>query len=120
VSVLELQLEVLVLMAVSGLLLGRARQQRVLDTIMRRGPELDEDYSPDVNLGRYPARLMQLLESSLIIGRICRRIMEESPKTTVITLHDQLLTTPDRVDYVEQVMREEFEKVGLFPTFKRK
>ena len=63
---------------------------------------------------------MQLLESSLIIGRICRRIMDESPETTVITLHDQLLTTPHCVEYVERVMREEFEQVGLKPTFKRK
>jgi hypothetical protein len=56
------------------------------------------------------------VESSLIIDRICRRLMEEAPDVPVVTIHDMNLTTSKNRRRVEQVLCEEYARVGLHPT----
>lgn len=63
------------------------------------------------------AHYLQRAESSVMIHRICRRLMEDSPDAPVLTIHDSISTTPDHVDTVLGVMREEFAGLGLTPTF---
>jgi hypothetical protein len=61
--------------------------------------------------------LMQNVEANFIINTVCRRLMSEFPEAPVLTIHDCLLTTPPHVDTIERVMREEFHRLGLAPTF---
>ena len=49
---------------------------------------------------------------------ICRRILEKLPGTFVSTIHDSILTTPDKVDAVKAIMVEAFQWVGLNPTIR--
>jgi hypothetical protein len=60
---------------------------------------------------------MQHIEANVIINIVCRRLMNEFPDAPVVTIHDCLLTTPPHVDTIQRVMREEFDRLGLCPTF---
>jgi hypothetical protein len=61
--------------------------------------------------------LMQNIEANFIINTVCRRLMNEFPESPVLTIHDCLLTTPPHLDTIQRVMREEFRRLGLAPTF---
>jgi hypothetical protein len=61
--------------------------------------------------------LMQSIEANFIINTVCRRLMNEFPLTPVLTIHDCLLTTPPHADTIQRVMREEFDRLGLAPSF---
>lgn len=67
---------------------------------------------------RYMACLLQLYESTLMIYRVCGRIMKESPETPVWTIHDCILTTEPHKEYVERIIREEYASVGISPSIK--
>lgn len=58
---------------------------------------------------------MQRAESSLVIGKICGRIMNEQPDVFIATIHDSVLTTRENVDYVIGVMKREFGNICLIP-----
>jgi hypothetical protein len=62
------------------------------------------------------AWLLMRVESSLMIDRICRRLMVEAPDVPVVTIHDMILTTSKNCRRVEQVVREEYARVGLQAT----
>jgi hypothetical protein len=64
------------------------------------------------------ARMMQTYESSLMINRVCRRLMDEYPDIPVITLHDSILTTAAHVETVQRMIQAEFADVGLSPKLK--
>lgn len=64
------------------------------------------------------AWMMQRKESKLIITKICGRIMREHPEAFIGTIHDSILTTPENVSTIRQIMSEEFEKIGLSPTIR--
>lgn len=64
------------------------------------------------------ARLLQAFESSFMINGVCRRIMEERPDAFVLTIHDSILTTPEYVEAVQEIIRQEFRRLGLNPTLK--
>ena len=64
------------------------------------------------------AWIMQRKESKLIITKICGRIMREHPEAFIGTIHDSILTTPENVLTIKQIMSEEFEKIGLSPTIR--
>lgn len=64
------------------------------------------------------AWMMQNEESTLFIGRICRRLMKERPELPLYTIHDSLVTTERNLDFVERVAMEEFSTLGVSPTFK--
>jgi hypothetical protein len=57
----------------------------------------------------------------LFIYRICGRIMRERPRMALLTLHDSLLTSSKAdLDYIVGVILDEFRKLGVTPTLKRK
>ncbi|MBN9519344.1 hypothetical protein J0H58_12615 [bacterium] len=62
-------------------------------------------------------RLMQNIEANFVINTVCRRLMKELPEAPVLTIHDCVLTTPPYEDAIAGVMREEFARLGLHPTF---
>ena len=63
--------------------------------------------------------MLQNFEATVFIYRVCGRIMKEKPDLFVATIHDSVLTTPENVEYVETVIRDEFAKLGVTPTLKR-
>ena len=67
---------------------------------------------------RQLAYLLQAHESKLMIDIICRKILDEMPGTFVGTIHDSILTTPDKADEVKAIMLREFRRFGLHPTIR--
>ncbi len=67
---------------------------------------------------RRMAYLLQAHESKLMIDIIARRIIAELPGTFVGTIHDSVMTTPDRAEAVRAIMTEEFGRFGLKPTIR--
>src|SRR3954470_12970177 len=65
-----------------------------------------------------PSYLLQAHESKLMIDIIARRILAEMPGTFVGTIHDSIMTTPERAEAVRGVMVEEFGRFGLSPTIR--
>lgn len=64
------------------------------------------------------ARLLQRIESTLILKHIVPRIASERPDLPIFTIHDSVVTTEGNEGYVEQVMREEIIRLtGLNPKF---
>lgn len=62
-------------------------------------------------------RLLQRIESYLIIEVICKRISEEYPNVPIFTIHDSISTTEEYVDIVNNIMTEELSKaIGHPPT----
>jgi hypothetical protein len=73
---------------------------------------------PAADRYKYASHVLQNFEASMFIGRICRRLMQERPDLLVLTLHDCLYTTAQHVDDLLLIMREEFARIGISPTFK--
>ena len=67
---------------------------------------------------RRMAYLLQAHESRLMIDIIARRILAQMPGTFIGTIHDSIMTTPDRAESVKEVMVEEFQRFGLKPTIR--
>jgi len=62
------------------------------------------------------SHIMQRLESILIIEVVAKRIASEKPNLPFFTVHDSIATTPSEVDYVKQVIKEEFNNyLGIVP-----
>ena len=64
---------------------------------------------------RQLAYLLQAHESKIMIDIICRRILDELPGTFIATIHDSIMTTPDKADEVKAIMVREFQRFGLNP-----
>ncbi|MFC5193628.1 hypothetical protein ACFPIK_17780 [Algoriphagus aquatilis] len=63
-------------------------------------------------------RLLQQIESTLVLKHIVPRIASERPDLPIFTIHDSLVTTVGNEAYVERIMREEIERLtGLQPRF---
>jgi hypothetical protein len=67
---------------------------------------------------RQLAYLLQAHESKIMIDIICRRILKELPGTFVGTIHDSILTTPDKAEEIKAIMMREFQRFGLRPTIR--
>ena len=67
---------------------------------------------------RQLAYLLQAHESKIMIDIICRKILNELPGTFIATIHDSIMTTPDRADEVKEIMLREFQRFGLNPTIR--
>jgi hypothetical protein len=66
------------------------------------------------------ACLMQNIESTLMINRVCRRLLTDHPTIPVLPIHDAIATHPEHLDRVESIIKEEFAGIGLHLTIKRK
>jgi len=65
-------------------------------------------------------RLLQSIESYLIIDVIAKRISMEHPDAPIFTIHDSVATTEEYVNDVERIMLEELTvAIGYAPTFSR-
>ncbi len=65
------------------------------------------------------AILLQRIESSLILDKVCARVTKERPRMPVFTIHDSVATTIGNEDYVRDVMSEECQKfIELTPQIK--
>jgi hypothetical protein len=60
------------------------------------------------------ARLLQAIESYMVLDRVCKRISLESPKMPIFTIHDSILTTEGNEEYVESVLKDEFIRLLEF------
>ena len=61
-------------------------------------------------------RLLQSIESYLIVDVICKRISQELPNAPIFTIHDSITTTEEYIEDVRKIMEEEFEKkIGKAP-----
>jgi hypothetical protein len=67
---------------------------------------------------RQLAYLLQAHESKIMIDIICRRILGELPGTFIATIHDSIMTTPDKADAVKAIMVREFHRFGFNPTIR--
>jgi len=67
---------------------------------------------------RQLAYLLQAHESKIMIDIICRKLLVELPGTFIATIHDSIMTTPDKADEVKTIMIREFQRFGLNPTIK--
>jgi hypothetical protein len=67
---------------------------------------------------RQLAYLLQAHESKIMLDIICRKILDELPGTFIATIHDSIMTTPDKADEVKEIMVREFQRFGLHPTIR--
>jgi hypothetical protein len=56
------------------------------------------------------SHIMQRLESIVMIEVVSRRIAAEKPGIPIFTIHDSIATLPEEVDYIKQVIKEEFKR----------
>jgi hypothetical protein len=62
-------------------------------------------------------RILQTIESHLMLKVIAKRISIERPDLPIFTIHDSIATTVGNEDYVQKVMQEELTKhIGHPPT----
>ena len=61
-------------------------------------------------------RLLQRIESQLILQVATRRIAKERPRLPIFTIHDSIATTQGNEDYVKRVLEEElYNAIGYLP-----
>ena len=61
-------------------------------------------------------RLLQSIESYLIVDVICKRIGKELPKAPIFSIHDSIATTMEYKERVREIMLDEFNKsIGFAP-----
>ena len=62
-------------------------------------------------------RLLQTIESKLMLDRVAERIRTEYPKMVIYTIHDSIACLVGNEHYVARVMKEEMQKaIGVTPT----
>ena len=64
---------------------------------------------------RQLAYVLQAHESKIMIDINCRKILYELPGTFIATIHDSIMTTPDKAETVKAIMLREFKRFGLSP-----
>ena len=70
------------------------------------------------DFAKFP-RLMQRIESYVIIEKVGERLMQEHAEVPVVTVHDAIFTTLAHVETVRRVIREVFgEVLGINVSFK--
>lgn len=57
------------------------------------------------------ARILQRIESVIIIQHVVPRIASERPELPIFTIHDSVVTTLGNEDYIESIIREEIKKL---------
>jgi hypothetical protein len=62
------------------------------------------------------ALILQRLESDLFLNNITKYISEADPEIPMFTIHDAILTTPEHVEYVNNIMTEIISNtIGVIP-----
>ena len=62
---------------------------------------------------------LQKIESDMVLRTICKRIFDEKPDIPLFTIHDSILSTPDNIEYIKQIMNEElYKKIAILPELK--
>src|SRR5262249_42689912 len=69
---------------------------------------------------RHSSHLLQNLEATVVIHRICGRVMRELPGIPLFTTPDSLLTTPGHVQAIKRIILAEFAELGVKPHLKTK
>lgn len=65
-------------------------------------------------------RLMQRLESGVMIGRVAGRLVREDPAMPILTVHDSILVPTEYVESVRRVIEEEWlDEFGVVPRTKQ-
>jgi hypothetical protein len=65
-------------------------------------------------------KLLQQLESHIILNVVAKRLQKEYPKVPIFTVHDSIMTVPEHADLVAQIMEAELTRcVGFAPTLSR-
>ncbi len=52
-----------------------------------------------------------------MIQTICKRLMRYHPTIPILTIHDSILTPVSKAEKVREIMKQEFDKVGMNPQF---
>ena len=61
---------------------------------------------------------LQTFEAELFLNRICRKINEINPEIVIFTIHDSVVTTPEYVEIVQQIIDGEiYNAIGINPKF---
>lgn len=60
---------------------------------------------------RILARILQSIESNIIINKVTKRISIEQPELPIFTIHDSVATIQGYEDYVANVIREEVKNL---------
>jgi hypothetical protein len=64
-------------------------------------------------------KLLQRIESHIVLDRICKRIAQEKPRLPIFTIHDCVITTVGNEEYVDSIMREFLSLyIGYQPSLK--
>ena len=64
-------------------------------------------------------RLMQSIESGVMIGRVAGRMVREYPNTPLLTVHDSVAVPPEHIGVVEDIIAEEWmAEFGMAPRTK--
>lgn len=65
------------------------------------------------------AWLLQNYEATIFIFRICNRIRKEFEHIPIFTIHDCIGTTVEHLPCIEEIIKEEFAKLGVIPSLKK-
>lgn len=66
------------------------------------------------------ARLLQRMESTVMIDGVCGRIVSEYPDIRFLTIHDAALAVVNRGDAIRRLIEAEFDRYGVQATVKTK
>lgn len=95
--------------------------RKLRDRLMKRFPNVFGFLSALKRRGyEQAAQTMQHVESSVMIERVCGRILEQMTGAPAVPRHDSVCTTEQFTDMVRTIMREEFARLGLTPNLKTK
>jgi hypothetical protein len=61
------------------------------------------------------SHIIQRLEAKIMIFGVCERIRKIQPNTEVATVHDSLITLPEHVPFIKEIILEEFARYGVVP-----
>jgi len=65
------------------------------------------------------ARLLQNLESDIILNKVCRKISDINPEIPIFTVHDAILTTHQHLETVQKIMFDELTyEIGFEPNIR--
>lgn len=81
-------------------------------------PDVDHVFSLfKENDYRFLSKVLQSMESKLILKIIAKRIAKEHPEMPIFTVHDSIVSFPENKDYISRIMIEEIQNAtGLMPS----